>query len=189
MYSSGVTETVPSSMSEDDARKYGKIVSHAYLQYSVFPVTMAKAFFESLLFETVREQTLIESYFSFLQSSSERSLLLKAFNGTELTRSETTELWDALTESKIRAKPSLGNIRALTLKAARYEFIQKPHFISKNIQQGITDYWKFKSANEVDAYFNRFKPTPDNVCNYISFDSSNPTDERIGSYLERYIRG
>jgi len=106
-----------------------------------------------------------------------------------LTRSETTELWDALTESKIRAKPSLGNIRALTLKAARYEFIQKPHFISKNIQQGITDYWKFKSANEVDAYFNRFKPTPDNVCNYISFDSSNPTDERIGSYLERYIRG
>ena len=98
MYSAGVFESIPSSLSGEDAVLYGKIVSHAYSQHRVFPSALAKAFFEMLIFESVRDETLIESYKNFL-TVNERNLLISALSGTSLNQNDTQELWDALTES------------------------------------------------------------------------------------------
>ena len=187
MHSTGVFESIPSSLSGEDAVLYGKIVSHAYSQYQVFPSALAKAFFEMLIFESVRDETLIESYKNFL-TVNERNLLLSALNGTFLNQNETQELWDALTESNIRSKPNRDNIKMLTLKAAKYEFIQKPFFVFKSIQQGLKNVWNFKNTDEMDMFFASFKPTSENVLCYFEFDCQNPTEERIQSYFERYIR-
>ena len=111
-----------------------------------------------LIFDSVRDEILIDSYKNFL-TVNEKKLLINALNGIFLNHDETQELWDALTESNIRSKPNRENIKMLALKAAKYEFVQKPFFVFKSIQKGLDNVWKFTDPVEMDVFFASFKPT------------------------------
>jgi len=187
MHSAGLYETIPSSLTEEEAFLFGKIICHAYQTYRVFPFLLAKSFFEMLLFDQIRDEVLITSFTNFLMKN-EREILLKALRGNDLTDSESNEIWVALGESNIRAKPKAENIRPLVLKAAKCEFVQKPFFILKSIQRSLKNVWSFESPDDMDAFYATSKPTVENTLEYFRFDVKHPTEERIQSYFERYVR-
>ncbi|XP_066926387.1 uncharacterized protein [Clytia hemisphaerica] len=189
MQSSGLFESVPSSLTEEEARLLGRIISHAYSKFRVFPFQMAKAFIEMLLFDHVRDTTLIESYQNFLMVN-ESKILVKCLRGNDLNQEETDDLWAALNESNIRAKPKKENIHALVIKAAKYEFIQKHFYIMKGIQKVIkeTNALNFGLIDDMDAFYASAMPTVSNVLEYVSFDCKNPSEERVQFYFERYVR-
>ena len=187
MHSSGLYETIPTSLSEDEAFLFGRIMSHSYQTYSVFPVSLAKAFFEMLMFDQIRDEVLVSSFTNFLMKN-ERELLLKSLRGNDLTDDESHELWNALNESNIRAKPKAENIRQLVLKAAKCEFVQKPFFLLKSIQQSLKNVWNFESPDDMDTFYATSSPTIENTLEYFQFDPKHPAEEKIQYYFERYVR-
>ena len=72
--SSGIHANVPSSLSETESELFGKILTHAYIQYNIFPIQIAKPFFEQLLKGEVRNDTLIPSLKSYVQKNEHESL-------------------------------------------------------------------------------------------------------------------
>ena len=57
----GIKANVPTSLTETEAEIFGTIIAQAYIQHNVFNVRLAKAAFEYLIFDNVRDKTLIES--------------------------------------------------------------------------------------------------------------------------------
>ena len=53
-HSSGIHANVPSSLSETESERFGKILTHAYILYNIFPIEIATAFFEQLVKGEVR---------------------------------------------------------------------------------------------------------------------------------------
>ena len=89
-HSSGIHENVPSSLSETESELFGKILRHAYIQYNIFPIEIAKAFFEQLLKGDVRNDTLIQSFKSYVQKN-ECESLERALKGDAITEEETNK--------------------------------------------------------------------------------------------------
>ena len=61
----GIDASVQTSLRETEAERFGTIISQAYIEHNVFPVRLAKAVFEYLIFDNVRDKTLIESLFIY----------------------------------------------------------------------------------------------------------------------------
>ena len=74
LYSSGIHENVPLSFSERDSEVFGRIVTHAFIQFNIFPIEIARAFFEQLVTNDVQQTTLLKSFKSFIQKSERHSL-------------------------------------------------------------------------------------------------------------------
>ena len=54
MYSSGIHANVPTGLSAEECEKFGRIVCHSFIQLNIFPVQIAKAFFEQVVMDSVR---------------------------------------------------------------------------------------------------------------------------------------
>ena len=92
-HSSGIHANVPSSWSETESELFGKILTHTYIQCNIFPIQIAKAFFEQLLKGEVRNYTLIQSFKSYVQKN-ERESLERALKGDAITEEKTNSLWE-----------------------------------------------------------------------------------------------
>ena len=64
---SDIYANVPSSLSETDSERFGKILTQTYTQHNIFPIQITKAFFEQLLKGEVRNDTLIQSFKLYVQ--------------------------------------------------------------------------------------------------------------------------
>ena len=60
--SSGLNATVPINFLENEAKLFGRILANAFIQTSFFPVNFWKATFEHLLYKSVRDEILLESF-------------------------------------------------------------------------------------------------------------------------------
>ena len=49
LYSSGIHQNIPLPFSERETAVFGRIITHSFIQYNIFPVEMARAFFEQLI--------------------------------------------------------------------------------------------------------------------------------------------
>ena len=73
LYSSGIHENVSLSFSERGSEVFGRIITHAFILFNIFPIEIARAFFEQLITNEVRPTTLLESFKSFIQKSERHS--------------------------------------------------------------------------------------------------------------------
>ena len=64
----GIKANVPTSLTETEAEIFGTIIAQAYIQHNVFNVRLAKAAFEYLIFDNVRDKTLIESLLLYIHN-------------------------------------------------------------------------------------------------------------------------
>ena len=64
----GIKANVPTSLTETEAEIFGTIIAQAYIQHNVFNVRLAKAAFEYLIFNNVRDKTLIESLLLYVHN-------------------------------------------------------------------------------------------------------------------------
>ena len=74
----GIDANVPTSLTETEAERFGTIITQAYIQHNVFPVRLAKAILEYLIFNNVQDKTLIESLLLYIHNR-ERDIIRKRY--------------------------------------------------------------------------------------------------------------
>ena len=66
----GSSEKVPSSMQDDEELEViGKIITHAYITYSVFPLQLCKATLKYYIYDVVSGEELIQSFMHYLHTT------------------------------------------------------------------------------------------------------------------------
>ena len=185
--SSGLNATVPINFSENEAKLFGRILTNAFIQTNFFPVNFSKATFEYLLYKTVRDKVLLESFYKYL-GRNEATLFRRFIAQEEMSKVEINVVWDLLSDCTCTSIPSYKNIYDLTSQAAKHVFIEKPCFILMNIKLGLGDFWENISTATTDTLWNIYTPNVDNVLSYLLIESSTPMEERTELYMQRYIR-
>ena len=76
LYSLDILENILLSFSEKDSEVFGRIITHCFIQYNVFPIEIeiGRTIFEQLLINEVRHSILLESFKSFIKKSERQSL-------------------------------------------------------------------------------------------------------------------
>ena len=126
----GIDANVPTSLTETEAERFGTIISQAYIQHNVFPVRLAKAVFEYLIFDIVRDETLIESLLLYIHNR-EREIIRKCLDDASKVITYKDELWDILIDCEVSTPPNDRNFKELMIEAAKKQFIQKAFYIKK----------------------------------------------------------
>ena len=97
----GISSCVPSSLSEEESVKFGKILTHYFVQFNMFPTGFSKAVLEYITFDKVRKETLQESFKNIIQ----QCLQKKSFDD-EIVQG----LCDIFSDCGITNLPSPSNI-------------------------------------------------------------------------------
>ena len=168
---------------------FGKILTHAYIQYNIFPIAIAKAFFEQLLKRDVKNDTLILSFKSYVQKN-ECESLERALKGDAITEEESNSLWEIFIDCNVTIVLTVRNIREIKLTAAKFVFMQKPFLALTKIRKGLGSFWDEFSVAQIDLLWNLYKATTANCLSYFNFDEAiSPAEEKIASFLKRFISG
>ena len=57
---------VPCSLSKEQSVKFGKILTHYFIQFNMFPTGASKAVLENINFDKVRKETLQELFHNYI---------------------------------------------------------------------------------------------------------------------------
>ena len=163
-------------MSETEYELFGKILTDAYIQSNTFPIQIAKANFEQLLKGQVINDTLIQSFKSYVKKKS----LERALRGDAITEKETNSLWEMFIDCNFIIVPTIANITEITLTAANFAFIQKVFLALTKIRKRLGSFCDEFSVVQTDLLWNPFKPTTANCLSYFNFDEAISTAEKKG---------
>ena len=115
-------------MTETEAERFGTIITQAYIQHNVFPVRLAKAIFEYLIFNNVQDKTLIESLLLYIHNR-ERDIIRICLDDASKVITFKDELRDILIDCEVSTSPNDRNFKELMIEVAKKQFIQKPFYI------------------------------------------------------------
>ena len=121
----GIKANVPTILTETEAEIFGTIITQAYIQHNVFNVRFAKAAFEYLIFDNVRDKTLIESLLLFIDNR-ERDIIRKCLDDASKVITDKDELQDILIDCEVSSPPNDRHFKELMIEVAKKQFIQKP---------------------------------------------------------------
>ena len=169
---------------EVEMETIGKIIHHAYVQYDVFPLGICKSSLRHHLFGQVEETALINSFLHFV--TPQEANMIKSF-GTTLT--DPQPIMDILCEYFIFANPTKENVMSLIAQAANVALIRLPWFYHAKPYQryGVCSGQNYHLI-WFESLYASIQPTPENVIKAIHPDESNAQDQRITTWLHRYIR-
>ena len=98
-------------------------------------------------------------------------------------------IWDILIDCDVKAIPNASNINTLVLEAAKTVFVRKPFFLLEKIKIGLGSFWTGICSAEIDSLYESFHVDNETVFNYFDFNTAiTPTEERVSSYLQRWLR-
>ena len=123
------------------------MITNSIINNNFFPVCLAKAIFEYLVFGDVRNSTLIERFKLYLQSN-ERSILEKVLKGINVCDFDWQILWDALIDAGTSSK---SNFMEIVLKTAKHVFYEKPCFLVTHVKKRLSEFWEDISKDVIDA--------------------------------------
>ena len=166
--SAGISSCVPSSLSEEESVKFGKILTHYFVQFNMFPTCFSKTVLEYIIFDEVRKETLQESFYNYI-SPYEKNIIQQCLQKKSFDNEIVQGLCDIFSDCGITNLPSPSNIQAMILDAGKKVFIQKPFFVLKNIKIGLGEFWKVVTVTEIDNIWNLEAPTPTDVLKNINF--------------------
>lgn len=164
----------------------GKALTHSFIQFGQFPVSLCEASLEHALFGDVSDETLFYSFLHYLPMS-ERSMILQVVNKKYATN-DVQPIVDVLSEYKVFDKPTNANIKSLCIRAANIALIRLPNFSLTCIVNGMGNFWKNISRAEFKSIYRCVIPTPEKVINAISTNEVQQVDQKITTWLHRFIR-
>lgn len=186
--SEGYSEfAVPASTvySQEDYVAIGMIITHQFVQTGTFPVRLAEASIQQLLFNKVSDSCLINSFLRMLQPKESECLGHALAGGTF----DIDKVMGILQDYNPRALPTTANMKSLVLSAAGDEFTRKPFFSLTKLKEGMGCFWNEVSSEEISSLYNYCKPTASKVIALLKLDEpSDPKEEQVFSWLERYLR-
>ncbi|XP_066933075.1 uncharacterized protein [Clytia hemisphaerica] len=178
----GACFKIPSSQIEDeDLFLVGKIITHAFITYKVFPLAFSKATLKHFLGFNPTNVELRNSFFFFLPDN-ERGL----FEGT--AEFDQQGIIDILSECSIFKMPTLNNLIELTDKAACATLIKKPAWQCQAIVSGMGNFWKLVTPKMIDSLYDVSVPTSSKVLNALDVEEKSAQDQRVTTMLHRYLR-
>ena len=182
----GLEASVPIALNSKEAESLGSMITNSFINNNFFPVRLAKATFEYLVFGDVRNSTLIESFKLCLQSN-ERSILEKVLKSINVCDFDWQILWDALIDAGTSSKPDLSNIMEIVLKTAKNVFYEKPCFLLTHVKKGLGEFWEDISKEAIDTLWTMYTPTHSNVLEYLNIEVTSPMEEKTEAYISRYL--
>ena len=178
----GTYSKVPSSnLDEDELEVAGKIISAGFILYKVFPLFLSKASLEHHLFSSVLDESLYQSFMSFLPSNEKDLFEKNNFDNLQA-------ISDVLSEFSIFTSPKKENIHQLAVSAARVALIKQPCFGFQALVRGMGHFWKKTSPEMLEMLYEKNIPTPSKVIENLLIVESNKIDAKITTWLHRYLR-
>ena len=126
---------VPSSLSEEESVKFGKILSHYFVQFNMFPTGFSKTVLEYIILDKLRKETLQESFYSYILPY-EKNIIQQCLQRRSFDDEIVQGLCDIFSDCGMTNLPSPSNIQVMILDAGKKVFIQKSFFVLKNIKIG-----------------------------------------------------
>ena len=130
----GEHETVLSNtnMDEDDLEIIGKIITHAFIQYGIFPVKLCKSSLKKVLLGNVSDEELLQSFMQFLPSR--KAGLVETFFEIIIQ-----PIIDILSEYGVFEFPTSDNV--LMKKAAKVALVRLTFSPIQCIVKGMSSFW------------------------------------------------
>eukprot|EP00111_Clytia_hemisphaerica_P001514 TCONS_00004350-protein len=177
----GSREIVPHSRLKD-AEVIGRIITHSFILFQMFPIMLSRATMKYYLFGTVNTTELLESFFNFLPEREE--ITLSNFN--EKSASHTTTATRILSEFNIFESPKEANLTRLCQEAAHVALVQAPCFQMQSIVRGMS-FFKNLSPLLLEEIYVRSKPSSEAIIENLLVNEESNHEQRIITWLHRYI--
>ena len=175
----GSREVFPNVM-ERECEIIGKIITHAFLLYDMFPTSISHASLKYHLFGTINDNDLLTSFYNHLPEK--EAELLQKFNDMSCQAAI-----DIFAECQIFEKPTEKNIKILCIEAAKVCLIQKPCFQMMQLAQGMT-FFKTLGPEAFDSLYNSNLPSSELLIEKISVTELSNHEQKITTWVHRYIR-
>jgi hypothetical protein len=172
--------------SADDFKAIGKIITHMFVSYQIFPVRLSEALFQYCLFGAVTDECIVSSFLNLL-STHDRGVIQKCIENPSLNFNR-DEVMDILNDFNIVSLPSKDNLLSLIINAAQLTIISKPLFLITNIKEGLGQFWDEVTPGEIRSIYELSVPTAERLLSALSFNVANETESKIARWLERFIR-
>ena len=177
----GTCSKVPNSQTDhEELNLIGKIITHAFISFRVFPLTMCKATLKHFLGFKPSNAELKSCFLSYLPDA-ERKL----FEGDTINQQG---IIDILSESSVYDLPTRKNLDEIVVKAAKTSLIKKPAWSFQAIIEGMGSFWKNVTPEMIDSLYEISLPTSQKILDSLDEDENSPQDGRISTWLRRYIR-
>ena len=182
----GDTECVPlPNCNIEHLQIIGKIITHAFVCYNVFPIKLCKSSLKHALFSSVSNDELLKSYFNYLPFR-ESNKILEFSRGTNVHQYQ--PIVDILSEHKIFTKPNPANIMQLCITAANVCLIRLPMFAMQTLSKNMGSFWSKLSESMFDSIYQCTVPTTESVIESINAVETQQYDQQITTWLHRFLR-
>ena len=179
----GSFSKVPScNFDEDEVTTIGKIITHAFILYGVFPIQLCKASLLKYLCGTVDDDILTRSFLEYLPPQEEELLS----NFSESTDSQA--VIDIFSEFGILNLPTVENLPELIKKAAKMALIKQPCFNLQALVQGMGKFWNSVTGDMLQSLYVTTIPTAKKIVECVESNEKGPQDQKVTTWLHRYIR-
>ena len=184
----GFSEKVPSQRFDDeDAEIFGKILTHAFVCFDIFPVGLSKSALNIALRNDVSDEELLGSFMQFIQPK-EADIVNRFIKGV-FEEKDCQAISDILFEYSIFTKPKQDNVLDLMKKAAKVALINSPCYLMQKISEGMGSFWNKVTNDMLDALYSCTLPTAENILENVIANETCPQDQKVCTWFHRYVRG
>ena len=185
----GFSQKIPASKSDSDDEELeivGKIITHAFILYGVFPLQLCKSSVKYNLFGTVDKEDIVESFLQFVPTKEAEMLKNLQLYGKE--PEDPQALSDIWTDLSVTSKPTKENITGLIYQAGKEALVRRPHFSLQSVARGMGHFWKKTGPVMIDAIYSNLNPTPAKLIKCFDYTESTAHEGMLITWLCRFIR-
>jgi hypothetical protein len=180
----GNFEKVPSSnIEEEDLDTIGKIVTHAFITYGVFPLQLCASSVKYYLFQEITDAEVLESFLNFLPRN--ESEMLRDFPEKG---GSTQPVSDILNEYSVFSIPTKETVMKLCIKAGRVALVKNPCFLMQHLVAGMGIFWTKLSEDNIDSIFLLVRPNAESFIAALVTNEQSKQEGKVVTWLHRYIR-
>lgn len=173
------------SLTDEDYLALGRIITHQFVLTGTFPVQVAEAQIIQTLFGQVSEECLVSSFLQLLPER-ERQILCKAQEKDGPF--PTDAIVDILSEYNATSLPTASSLPGIIKQVSRSEMIHKPFFLLGKIRQGMGNFWRDITKDEIEETYRRTTPNTTNVIASLDSVVADKKEEQVAGWLVRYLK-
>ena len=182
----GYVEKIPIHIDEEELELIGKIVTHAFFCYNIFPQQLSKCALVYNIFGSIDDGSLIKSFLRFL-TPKEAALfhdLPRVANSEPLIQ----PIMDVLFDFNIFSRPSKENLNDVLAKAGKTALVKNPLFSMKSIIKGMGPFWNKLSKEMFYSLFTSTELTAQKLIDSFTCIEQSNQESKVITWLHRFVR-